>query len=135
VSKASFATLKQKIKMITRKTIPMSFDERIARLNLLMRGWLNYFKQASIQGKLKYLDGWVRNRLRYCIYHHWKKPKRRVKNLIRLGVAADMAWQWGHSRKGGWAVSCSPILGTTITIARLKQRGYIPFLDYYLNIR
>jgi RNA-directed DNA polymerase len=135
VSKASFATLKQKIKKITRKTIPMSFDERIARLNLLLRGWLNYFKHASIQGKLKYLDGWVRNRLRYCIYHHWKKPKRRVKNLIRLGIAADMAWQWGHSRKGGWAVSCSPILGTTITIARLKQRGYIPFLDYYLNIR
>ncbi len=135
VSKDSFASLKYKIKMITRKTIPMSFDERIVRLNQLMRGWLQYFKHASIKAKLKFLDAWVRNRLRYCIWHHWKKSKRRVKNLIRLGVKPEMAWQWGHSRMGGWAVSSSPILGTTITIDRLHQRGYYSFLDYYLKSR
>lgn len=31
--------------------------------------------------------------------------------------------------KGGWAVAQSPILGTTITIKRLKKRGYIPLID------
>ena len=36
---------------------------------------------------------------------------------------------------GGWRVACSPILGTTITIERLKQRGYIPFIEYYLKLR
>jgi group II intron reverse transcriptase/maturase len=132
VSKTSWQELKYKIRQITRKTIPASFDERIERLSLLMRGWINYFKPASIHGKLKKVDGWVRNRLRYCIWHHWKKPKRRVKNLIRLGVQPEMAWQWGHSRMGGWAVSCSPILGTTITLVRLKQRGYLSFLEYFL---
>lgn len=135
VSKDSLTELKYKIRKITRKTIPASFDERIQRLNLLMRGWLNYFKPASIHGKLKTLDGWVRNRLRYCIWHHWKKPKRRSANLYRLGVPEQMAWQWGHSRMGGWAVSCSPILTTTITLDRLKLRGYRSFLDYYLEIR
>jgi len=134
VSKDSLEELKYKIKAITRKTIPASFDERIERLNLLMRGWLQYFKHASIQGKMKSMDGWVRNRLRYCIWHHWKKPKRRVKNLTRLGVQTEMAWQWGHSRMGGWAVACSPILGTTITLDRLKTRGYKSFLEYYLVI-
>jgi len=76
VSKSSWDELKYKIKQITRKTIPASFDERIQRLNLLMRGWLNYFKPAHIFGKLKTMDGWVRNRLRYCIWHHWKRPRR-----------------------------------------------------------
>jgi len=135
VSKDSLAELKYKIKEITRKTIPASFDERIDRLNLLMRGWLNYFRPASMHGKLKVMDGWVRNRLRYCIWHHWKKPRRRVKNLIRLGVSEGMAWQWAHSSMGGWAISCSPILNTTITLDRLKRRGYKSFLDYYLEIR
>ena len=92
VSKSSWLELKYKIKEITRKTIPASFDERIERLNLLMRGWLNYFKPASIFGKLRTMDGWVRNRLRYCIWHHWKKPRRRAKNLIRLGIPNEMAW-------------------------------------------
>jgi len=119
---------------ITRKTIPASFDERIERLNLLTRGWLNYFKPASIQGKLETMDGWVRNRLRYCIWHHWKRPRRRAINLARLGVPYDMAWQWGHSRMGGWAVSCSPILRTTITLDRLNHRGYVSFLEYYLAL-
>ncbi len=135
VSADSLAELKYKIKEITRKTIPASFDERIERLNLLMRGWLNYFKQASIYGKLKAMDGWVRNRLRYCIWHHWKRPRRRMKNLTRLGVPSRMARQWAYSRLRGWAISCSPILTTTITLDRLKCRGYKSFLEYYLENR
>jgi RNA-directed DNA polymerase len=115
---------------ITRKTIPMTFDERIQRLN-----WLNYFKHASIQGKLKELDGWLRNRLRYCNWHHWKRPERKRKNLIRLNVDPDHAYAWSRTRKGGWRVAQSPILGSTITVARLKSRGYIAMLEYYQQIR
>ncbi len=135
VSKSNWVELKYKIKQITPKTIPVSFDERVKRLNLLMRGWLNYFKPANIFGKLRTMDGWVRNRLRYCIWHHWKRPRRRATNLARLGVPGDMAWKWAYSRMGGWAVSCSPILITTITVDRLKRRGYISFVEYYLDNR
>lgn len=131
VSKKSWQKFKQELKRLTRKTIPISFDERLSRLNMLTRGWLNYFKGASIQGKLKKLDEWLRNRLRYCIWHHWKKPERKRKNLIRLGVNQGQAYAWSRTRKGGWAVAQSPILVTTITINRLKQRGYISMLDYY----
>ena len=80
---------------------------------------------ASIQGKLKELDGWLRNRLRYCIWHHWKKPERKRKNLIRLGVDTRHAYTWSRSRMGGWAIAQSPILGTTITLEGLTKRGYV----------
>ena len=135
VSKGKWEKLKAQLKALTRKTIPMSFDERIKRLNWLIRGWINYFKLASIQGKLKKLDEWVRNRLRYCIWHDWKKPERKRKNLMRLGVDPDHAYAWSRTRKGGWRVAQSPILSTTITLARLKSRGYIAMLDYYQKTR
>lgn len=135
VSKKKWVSLKASLKAITRKTIPMSFDERIKRLNWLIRGWINYFKYASIHAKLKKLDEWLRNRLRYCIWHHWKKPERKRKNLIRLGVDPDHAYAWSRTRKGGWAVAQSPILGTTITIARLKLRGYLSMMEYYQQRR
>ena len=135
VSKGKWEKLKAELKALTRKTIPMSFDERIKRLNWLIRGWTNYFKLASIQGKLKKLDEWVRNRLRYCIWHHWKKPERKRKNLMRLGVDSDHAYAWSRTRKGGWRVAQSPILTTTITLERLKSRGYIAMLEYYQKIR
>ncbi|MEZ4888652.1 MAG: group II intron maturase-specific domain-containing protein [Chitinophagales bacterium] len=70
----------------------MSFDKRITEIKRSMKGWLNYFKMASIHSKLKKMDEWLRNRLRYCIWHDWKKPDRKRKNLIRLGVKPDMAY-------------------------------------------
>lgn len=122
---------KTKLKYLTKKTIPASFEERISRINLLVRGWINYFKPASIQAKLKKLEEWLRNRLRYCIWHHWKKPERKRKNLIRLGIDQDQAYAWSRTRMGGWAVAQSPILRTTITVKRLKRKGYVSLLEYY----
>lgn len=134
VGKKAWERLKQRLKFITRKTTPKSFDERIQQINEVQRGWLNYFRGTSIKGKLKKLDGWLRNRLRYCIWHHWKKPERKRKNLIRLGVDQGDAYAFSRSRKGGWAIAQSPILGTTITISRLKRRGYISMLELHLSL-
>ena len=133
-SEKSWKLLIQKVKTITRKTTPCSFDERVQKLNEIGRGWLNYFRMASIQAKLKELDGWLRNRLRYCIWHNWKKPERKRKNLIWLGINNRMAYQWSRTRMGGWAVAQSPILGTTITLVRLCKRGYEPMLSYYEKV-
>ncbi len=135
VSEKSWSNLKYKLKSITRKTTPMSFDERIEKLCEVQRGWINAFRMASIQIKLADLDGWLRNRLRYCIWHHWKKPERKRKNLIRLGVDPEKAYQWSRSRMGGWAIAQSPILGTTITVDRLKMRGYVPMLDLFNEVK
>ena len=134
VSEKSWKSLKEKLKTITRKTTPMSFEERIQKLKETVQGWLNYFRMASIQGKLKELDGWVRNRIRYCIWHNWKKPERKRKNLVRLGVEQEMAYQWSRSRMGGWAIAQSPILGTTITLKRLCKKGYESLLTYYEKV-
>jgi len=134
VSEKSWKKLKQKLKILTRKTTPMSFDERIEKLNQVQRGWVNNFRMASIQNKLNELDGWLRNRLQYCIWHHWKKSERKRKNLIRLGVEQGQAYAWSRSRMGGWAIAQSPILGTTITVDRLKKRGYVSLLEIYRKI-
>ena len=134
-AKEKWQSLKQKLRDITRKTIPASFDERIERLNKVIRGWVNYFKLGSLQVKLKKLDEWLRNRLRYCIWTDWKKPERKRKNLIRLGVDQDHAYAWSRTRKGGWRVAQSPILVTTITIERLKKRNYISMMEYYKSVK
>ena len=134
VNKKGWKSLKQKLKTITRKTTPSSFEERIEKLKEVQRGWIEYYRMANIQEKLKDLDGWIRNRLRYCIWHHWKKPERKRKNLIRLGIDQEHAYSWSRTRMGGWAVAQSPILGTTITLERLGKRGYTAMLEYYEKV-
>ena len=60
--------------------------------------------------------------------------ERKRKNLIRLGVDPEHAYQWSRSRMGGWAIAQSPILGTTITLERLRKRGYEALLTYYEKV-
>jgi group II intron reverse transcriptase/maturase len=134
VAEKAWARLKQNLKAITRKTTPSAFEERIQQLKEVQRGWVNYFRLASIQGKLKEVDSWLRNRLRHCIWHDWKKPERKRKNLIRLGIPPEQAYAWSRTRKGGWSVAQSPIMVTTITLKRLVKRGYESVLDYYLKV-
>lgn len=134
VEEKRWQNLKTKLKTITRKTSPMSFDERIQKLKEVGRGWINYFRFASMYEKLHALDGWLRNRIRYCIWHDWKKPERKRKNLIRLGVPPDKAYAFSRTRKGGWAVAQSPILGTTITVERLTKRGYESLITHYFKV-
>lgn len=134
VSEKKWKTLKTELKRITQKTAPLTFDQRIAQLKTVHRGWINYFRMASMQIKLKELDGWLRNRLRYCIWKDWKKPERKRKNLIRLGIHNGQAYAWSRTRMGGWAVAQSPILGTTITVERLIKRSYESMFSYYEKV-
>lgn len=83
VSPKSFNRMKQKVKEITRKTLPLSFKERTTKLRAFTRGWVNYYKYAHVSAKLKEIDGWVRNRLRYCIW----KSRRSVPNVAQLELS------------------------------------------------
>ena len=123
--------MKNKVKEITCKNSPLPFSERILKLNKFMKSWIGYFRYASMQEKLKKLDSWIRRRLRYCIWKHWKKPNKRKRSYIRMGVPHGTAYAWSRSRMGGWAVAGSPMMKTTVTQKRLKRKGYVEFHKYY----
>ena len=42
-----------------------------------------------------------------------------------------MAYAWSRTRMVGWAVAQSPMLKITLTIAKLKSRGYVSMIKYY----
>lgn len=135
VSKSGWGALKRKLKGVTKKTLPYSLTERISRIKLIYQGWITNYRLASIYTKLKKVDEWLRNRMRYCIWHDWKKPERKRKNFIRLGIEKGQAYAWSRTRMGGWAVAQSPMLKTTITVSALKRRGYVSMIDYYYRFK
>jgi group II intron reverse transcriptase/maturase len=130
VKQASWEKFKRNLKSLTKKTKPMSLLERLELLNQVCRGWMNNYRLTNIYAKLKKLDEWLRNRLRYCIWNDWKKLERKRKNLIQFGIEEGQAYAWSRTRMGGWAVAQSPILKTTITLSILKRKGYKPMIDY-----
>lgn len=73
VSKSSWEELRRKLKLVTKKTMPYSLIDRIAKVKLVYQGWINNYRLASIYTKLKKVDEWLRNRLRYCIWHDYER--------------------------------------------------------------
>ncbi len=75
------------------------------------------------------LDEWTRSRVRLCYWSQWKRIKTRVKELKKLGVTSNQAYQWGNPRKGPWRMVNSPILKRTLTNAFLKKEGLLYLTD------
>ena len=66
---------------------------------------------------------------------NWRKPNKRMRSFIRLGVPKGQAYAWSRSRMGGWAIAQSPMMKTTITIKRLQLKGYVSFLHQLSKVR
>jgi len=65
----------------------------------------------------------LRFRLRMCIWKQWKNGKTRVTALRKLGMTPWQARRNGHSSKGYARIALSWVMTTTVTNARLKQKG------------
>ena len=114
IAKESLKRMMTKVREITSRKIPYSMEYRIRKLNQYLMGWCGYFALAETASIFMKLDGWIRRRLRMCLWKAWKKPKTKIRNLINLGIPKWQAYEWGNSRKGYWRISQSPILHKTL---------------------
>lgn len=108
IAKSSLVRMKKKIREITSRKMPYSMEYRIEKLNQYLIGWCGYFALADTSSIFNRLDSWIKRRLRMCLWRNWKKPRTRVRNLIRLKVPYGKAYEWGNTRKGYWRTSKSP---------------------------
>ena len=91
------AKFKAQMKKLTCRSWGASNDLKVLKLNQLIRGWINYFKIGSMRSLCERLDSNIRYRLRMCIWKHWKTPKNRATNLIKLGISRKYAWATAYS--------------------------------------
>jgi group II intron reverse transcriptase/maturase len=110
VAKESVKRVKEKIRKITSRSKPYPIEQRIQELNHLLVGWCNYFSLAETKSIFRDLDGWIRRRLRMCLWKQWKKPQTRVKRLLALEIPKQKAYEWGNTRKKYWRIAGSPVL-------------------------
>ena len=135
VAKESIKRLHKKVREITSRKKPFPMDYRIERLNQYLMGWLGYFSLADTPSIFTQLDGWIRRRLRMCLWKNWKKTSTRYRNLIQLGTPPGKAWEWANSRKGYWRVARSPILQRNLDNSYWSHRGLKSLTNRYKSLR
>jgi len=129
VHRKSIASYKDKIRTITLRSKPYSMSARMDEIRQLNIGWGHYFKLSEAKWVFKELDKWVRSRLRLCYWQQWKRTRTRITALIKLGIPAGQAYQWGNTRKGKWRSVHSPILTRALSNSYLKQEGFTCLMD------
>lgn len=108
LSKESEKRLKNKLRQITQRNRGRSLDQIISELNLILRGWLNYFKQAKMKSRLRQIESWLQRKLRCYRIKQCKRPIGIMRFLHKLGVPKKRAWTTAASRKGWWRKSSTP---------------------------
>ena len=100
--------LKDKIRNVTKRNRGRSLEQVIKELNLLLRGWLHYFRKAKMKSKLIKIESWLQRRLRCYRLKQCKRPIGMMRFLHRLGIPKKRAWTTAVSRKGWWRKSLTP---------------------------
>jgi len=131
ISPKAVERIKEKVRSKTKRNDPSNAEEKIKKIEEVVRGWVNYFSIATATSVMKELDKMVRVRLRMGIWKQWKRPKTKISNLVKLKVSPWRAYQWGNSSLGYCRVAHSPILSTTLNNEYFQRLGYVGFYNYY----
>lgn len=125
---------KIKIRQITSRSNGQNIIKRILRLNLYLRGWIQYFSISDTPYILKMLEGWIRRRLRMCLWKQWKKVRTKYRNLIKLGLPDWAALRLAYTRKAYWHIA-GDSLNSALPNTYWANLGLMSLTNRYCVIR
>ena len=103
-------------------------------INSYLGGWVGYFALADARSTFEDLDGWLRRRLRMCLWKQWKRPRTRLRELRALKLPEWVCWEFAMSRKGYWRMAGGP-LNRALDTAYWQAQGLTSLTKRYLGIR
>lgn len=130
----SWKKFKSKLKDLSSRRSVQSIKPSLWNIKVYARGWLNYYGIASMKNNIDDINGWLYHRIRMCIWKQWKKPKTKVRNLIKLGVPKDLALQAGNSRRGYWFTTHTVAINMAMTKERLINSGFYDLAAVYQSV-
>ena len=130
----SIQKFKKKLKQLTKRSWSISLDERIIKLNQVIRGWINYFRISDMKMKMASIGEHLRRRIRCIIWKQWKTCKHRYECLLKLGISKDKAKRTAYSRASYWHNSMSIVIHVAISSKILKRKDLVMPLNHYLKV-
>lgn len=135
ISPKAIKRFKEKIRTLTNRTWSIEIAEKIRRINEYLNGWLQYYKLAETPTVFRDLFGWLCRRLRQCLLCLWRKPKTRLRNLVKAGLNKENARRIASSSKGTWRLSLTHQLHVAFGIAYWETQGLLDLRERYAYCR
>ena len=128
----SIQKFKRKLKQLTKRNWSISLEERIIKLNQVIRGWINYFKIGNMKMHMIRISEHLRRRIRCIMWKQWKIPDKRILELVKLGANKEQAKAISYTRKSYW--NTSMFISIYITNKILNQKGLVSPIEHYLRV-
>lgn len=128
VALQSVHRLKEKLRVILRRGRGRHLGSVIDELIPIIRGWVAYFRLATVKARFEELDAWLRRKLRCILWKQWKRPRTRVRKLRALGLDAARAATSGYCSRGPWWNAGASHMNQAVPIALLTRWGLVSFL-------
>jgi RNA-directed DNA polymerase len=125
---------KQQVRRLTNRNWGVSMKYQLFKTSQFIRGWINYFGIANCYQLCVDLDHWIRRRVRMAYWRQWRKPRTKVRSLIKLGVRVQSAVACGITSKGPWRSSKTPGIQQALSNAYLKSQGLYALRDGWIRL-
>jgi group II intron reverse transcriptase/maturase len=122
VAKKALATMKERVRLITRRTAGRSIEQTAAMLRSHLLGWKEYFRLADTPRIFADLDEWIRHRLRAIHLKHWKRGKTIFRELRARGISVTGAKKVASNAHGWWKNSAL-LINAAFPISYFDQLG------------
>ena len=129
----SFKKLFLKLKKLIKRSWSVDLTYRIKKINEVLRGWINYYRQSFMKAKITKIGEWLRNAIRVVIWKQWKVPNKQIPSLVKLGINEEEAKGLTFCRRGYQFIAHSCVVHRAISNSRLKRRGLLDPPEYYLK--
>ena len=126
--------MKQRLKDLSSRRRVQSIIPSLKRIEIYMRGWLNYYSVASMKNGIDELNGWLYHRIRMCLWKMWKRPRARMRYLMKLGVPKQTAYMAANCRRGYWWTSNTVAAKMALTKERLISKGFYDLTNAYQSM-
>jgi RNA-directed DNA polymerase len=105
VASKALVTMKQRIRVITKRSGGRSLKAIVAELRSYLLGWKQYFRLADTPAIFRGLDEWIRHRLRAIQLKQWKRGRTAYRELRALGVERHVAIGVARYCRSWWATA------------------------------
>jgi RNA-directed DNA polymerase len=153
-SEKSLARFQRRVKELTGRSWGVSMDYRLERLSEYLRGWMAYFALSEYYSPVPELDEWIRRRVRTCpakrlarsrmcypaspsglrraSWKQWRRCRKRVGELLKLGVSQKQAILTALSRKSYWHLSRTMATQWGMNDQWLKSQGLVSVRELWI---
>ncbi|MDN3487920.1 MULTISPECIES: group II intron maturase-specific domain-containing protein [unclassified Pseudoalteromonas] len=125
---------KANVRKLTNRNWGISMTLQIHKLTQYLRGWGYYYLIANAYQLTVDLDHWIRRRIRMCYWRQWRKPRTKVRSLMKLGVSERLAIACGITSKGPCRSSKTKGINIALGNDYLASQGLVSLKDIWINI-